>query len=392
VSTETVTGNPKEVTNLKWEQIALKRALRPSGRSSGLIKGDVSSIQKHDLVPGFSASGQDVWLKEAIFHEPGLVLSAVGARCGKVFEATGNWGVVANTVVLMPQKNFNPHYLWYLVNREDFWEKGGSAQPYVRVPETLQKKVFMPLYSEQQQIADFLDRETNRIDAIIDARIRMIELLSERRQAVITETVTGNSGPVDWVPIKYLASINKNSLPENTDPDFEFIYIDISQINGGYLSGDPERIHFVDAPSRARRLVSSGDTIVSTVRTYLRAVWTVDDNANDYVVSTGFAVLTPEKIAHGYFSWWMQSSVFIEETVARSTGVSYPAINASELGEFKMRVPSSDQQQQIADFLDRETNRIDAIIGKCRESVALLRERRQALVTAAVTGELEVAA
>ena len=189
-------------------------------------------------------------------------------------------------------------------------------------------------------------------------------------------------------PLKHLARINERALPGTTDPDREIRYVDIGSVGRGRLAKQPERMRFADAPSRARRLVRDGDTIVSTVRTYLRAVWPVRGATDDLVVSTGFAVLTPTEVYPRYFSWWVLSDTFIEEVVARSVGVSYPAINASELGDLRVRVPDLAEQRAIADYLDTETGRIDALITKKRRMIELLEERRALVTLAGVSGEL----
>lgn len=179
--------------------------------------------------------------------------------------------------------------------------------------------------------------------------------------------------------MKYLVRINDRALSEDTDPDFEFRYIDITTVGRGVLAAEPERMRFSEAPSRARRLVASGDTIVSTVRTYLRAVWPVAEDPNDLAVSTGFAVLTPRtRLEPRYLGWWAQSDPFVEEIVARSVGVSYPAINASDVGDLAMPLPPLPEQRTIADYLDAETARIDALIAKKRRMIELLKEREQA--------------
>ena len=192
----------------------------------------------------------------------------------------------------------------------------------------------------------------------------------------------------ELVRLKYLAGINERSLPEQTDPEHRIRYIDISSVGRGDLVDEPEVLRFEDAPSRARRLVRGGDTIVSTVRTYLRAVWPVAGDTDDLVVSTGFAVLTPKKIEPRFFSWWVRSDIFIEEVVARSVGVSYPAVNALELGDLQVRLPPASEQQAIADYLDTETARIDALITKKRRMIELLDERRAGAMLAGVAGEL----
>jgi len=193
------------------------------------------------------------------------------------------------------------------------------------------------------------------------------------------------------VPLKHLAGINERALTDNTDPDRQIRYIDISAVGRGALVAEPQTMRFEDAPSRARRLVRDSDTIVSTVRTYLRAVWPVQGDTTDLIASTGFAVLSPREIDPGYFSWWIRSDVFIEEVVARSVGVSYPAINALDLGELRVRVPSHEEQRAIADYLDTETARIDALITKKRRMIELLEQRRsieiETLVRAAASAK-----
>ncbi len=143
-----------------WEVKPLKRELRRSASGGGLIKGEMASEPGEGLFQGFSASGPDVWVDEAHYSEPGVVLSAVGARCGKAFKADGQWSAVANTHVFLPEVGRSRDYLWYLLNNEEFWEKGGTAQPYVRVPATLNRAFVFAPTTEQATIAAFLDRET----------------------------------------------------------------------------------------------------------------------------------------------------------------------------------------------------------------------------------------
>jgi type I restriction enzyme S subunit len=176
--------------------------------------------------------------------------------------------------------------------------------------------------------------------------------------------------------IKYLSTINNDALPETTNPDQEIRYLDISSVGRGRAVGEPEEFTFATAPSRARRLVKSGDTIVSTVRTYLRAVLPIRDPDPALVVSTGFAVLRPgPKLDPVFFSWVVQSDSFIDEVVARSVGISYPAINASEIGDIRVPVAELYVQRAIADYLDAETARIDALISKKQQMKGMIIER-----------------
>lgn len=186
--------------------------------------------------------------------------------------------------------------------------------------------------------------------------------------------------------LKYMTKINTRSLREDTESDFEINYIDISSVDSNGRQNPAEIMTFGDAPSRARRVITSGNVIISTVRTYLKAISYIE-NANDNLIcSTGFAVITPSPQVHPKFLfYWVRSEWFVNEIVARSVGVSYPAINAIEIGNLPFPVIKLEEQQTIADFLDWETNRIDELITKKKRLIELLQEQRTALVTRAVT-------
>lgn len=283
-----------------------------------------------------------------------------------------------------------------------------SAQSGVYMGDVLSCWIHFPPLPEQQAIAAFLDHETGRIDALIAKKQRLLELLAEQRTAMISRAVTKGlnasvklkpSG-VEWlgdVPehwgvmrLKYQVSINDETLPETTDPDYEMLYVDISSVDPTQGIVQKEGLLFENAPSRARRIVKDGDTIVSTVRTYLRAISPVIEPEENLVVSTGFAVIRPRKMDKDYLSATIRAPYFIEEVVSRSVGVSYPAINASEIGLIPVPLPPLPEQQAIAAFLDRETGKIDALSAKVTTVIERLKEYRTALISSAVTGKIDV--
>lgn len=198
--------------------------------------------------------------------------------------------------------------------------------------------------------------------------------------------------PPSWhcKPLKYLAAINTRTLGEETPLDFQFRYIDISSVNSEGEVLEATEMIFENAPSRARRILTTGDVFLSTVRTYLTAIAFCPERYNGFICSTGFAVITPRKLLVTKFVYyWTRSTYFVGEIVARSTGVSYPAINASEIGNLPCPVLPLDKQQAIADFLDRKTTQIDGVIAKKQRMIDLLHEKRQALISEAVTKGLD---
>jgi len=213
--------------------------------------------------------------------------------------------------------------------------------------------------------------------------------------------------PEHWAikRIKNVATHNDDALDEKTDPDFEIDYVDISSVT---LTGGVEKSEvmlFEKAPSRARRRVQDGDIIVSTVRTYLKAIAPICKPPENMIVSTGFAVIRPKETLHsGFAGYLLQSNGFVGEVVANSVGVSYPAINASDLVRIEAVEPPFDEQAIIARFLDFKVAQIDSLIRsmggsvetekneKKKSMVSLLQEYRSALITNAVTGKIDVRA
>lgn len=194
--------------------------------------------------------------------------------------------------------------------------------------------------------------------------------------------------PGHWraVRLKTVSTHNDDVLDESTAPDAEIAYVDISSVDGINGIKTKEDMLFAAAPSRARRRVKHGDVIVSTVRTYLKAIARIRTPEENLVVSTGFAVIRPRgELVPDFLGHLVSAGFFVDQVIARSTGVSYPAINASELVAIPVPVPPPSEQTQIAAFLDRETAKIDGLVAEQRRLMALLKEKRQAVISHTVT-------
>ena len=186
--------------------------------------------------------------------------------------------------------------------------------------------------------------------------------------------------------LKHVVSCNDEVLGESTSKGDEIEYVDIGSVSSTGCIENTERLDFADAPSRARRIVRDGDILVSTVRTYLKAIAPVFAPPSNLIASTGFAVIrSGANVFPRFMAYCLRTEGFVGEVISRSVGISYPAINATDLINIEVPVPERDEQKQIAAFLDYETAKIDALIEKQQQLIALLGEKRQAVISHAVT-------
>lgn len=273
-----------------------------------------------------------------------------------------------------------------------------------------QMPALVPPLAEQDQIVAYLRAQDVRIARFIKAKRELIELLTEQKLRIVDHAVTRGldasvrlkpSG-IEWLgevpehwqtkPLKRWVRINALTLGDKTDPDFEFRYVDISSVKTGRLMKELEILRFKDAPSRARRVIKRGDTIISTVRTYLKAIWYVDKDSDDMIASTGFAVLTPGKdVDPEYLGFVIQSSAFVNHVTANSIGIAYPAIAETMLGRFSVVMPPTlAEQKTICRWIVNECQPLDDAIARADEEIKLIREYSDRLIFDVVTGQVDV--
>ena len=270
-------------------------------------------------------------------------------------------------------------------------------------------RVPFPPVKTQQKIADYLDEKCGEIDATIAKQKESVEKLKAYKQSLISETVTkglDKSAPlkpsgIDYLgdipshweirKLKYVANFNQNTLPEDTDGQFEFKYIDIGNVSSVDGIKEIQYFNFSNAPSRARRIVKYGDIIVSTVRTYLRAITSIKEDYDNCICSTGFAVITPkDNFQQDFVVYAIENESFIAQIIANSQGISYPAINVSQLENLKLAFPSVKEQKEIVDFLKTKLLEIDSIINKKQNIIQKLDTYKKSLIFECVTGKCSI--
>lgn len=346
-----------------------------------------------------------------IYNETSVVIAMYGATIGRLGilgkKATVNQACCVFDSSEVIHNKFLFYWLWIKRSVIISFSYGGG-QPNLSQEILRQLRISVPSLREQQSIADFLDYKTGQIDKLIEQKEKLLKLLEEKRIALITKAVTKGLDPnvkmkdsgVEWlgeVPahwevkrLKYVADHNSQTLGEDTDPDLLISYVDISSVELFRGIVRKEVIMFYEAPSRARRLVKAGDTIISTVRTYLKAITYIENVLENLVVSTGFAVMSPKGMNSQYLSYYLQNEIFISMIVANSIGVSYPAINPSEIVKFPCAIPKEKEQKEIVQYLKDELEKIDYNIDLTNQAIELLKEYRISLITSAVTGKVDV--
>ena len=264
----------------------------------------------------------------------------------------------------------------------------------------------IPPACEQTQIARFLDHETARIDALIEEQQRLIELLKEKRQAVISHAVTKGLDPavpmkdsgVEWlgeVPAHWdvlnfnlLVYIAEGQVNPRVQPYSEMLLIAPNHVE----SGTGRLIHTETAEEQGadsgKYVCQKGDVIYSKIRPALRKVCLAPEAclcSADMYPMRGVSGLDNE-----YLFWFILSEPFSAFALLESDRVAMPKINRESLGGLKLARPPLEEQKAISEFLVRETLRIDALIDAANSGVGLLNERRSALISAAVTGKIDV--
>ena len=267
----------------------------------------------------------------------------------------------------------------------------------------------VPDSSIQRKIADYLDSIIPDIDMLLADIEKQIETLEEYKKSIITEAVTKGLDPdvemkdsgisiigqiprhYKLIPLKYMVDYNSETLPDGTENDYEFDYIDIGSVTYGRGIEQLQRMKFKDAPSRARRVVKKDDVILSTVRTYLKATAAIPSNNYPVIVSTGFITLTAKKeLFPNYLKYAIQYDGFISDVESRSVGISYPAINSTEAVRIKIIVPPINEQKEISLFLDKKCTDIDEAINDKKQQLETLEQYKKSLIYEYVTGKKEV--
>ena len=373
------------------------------------------SVTMKGVVPQLeTAAKTDAHDDRKLVRKGDFAINSRSDRRGSCGIADRDGSVSLINTILAPRTKMNPDYYNSLFHSTSFadefyrWGHGIVDDLWTTRWQEMKKiDVPVPSYEEQAQIASTLETECTKVDALIANQEAQIVKLKAYKQSLITEVVTKgldsnvpmkDSG-VEWIGeipkhwrlnrLKYIASYNDESLSEKEPDDLVIRYVEIGSVTLENGITNIEEMQFVNAPSRARRITKVGDVIVSTVRTYLKAIAPITEDG--LIVSTGFCVIRPNKsISSKYLEYFTKSDIFSDCVSSNSVGISYPAINASRLMNFYIIEPPEDEQKRIAEYLDQKCSKVDELISIKQQKIEKLNQYKKSLIYEYVTGKKEV--
>jgi len=324
--------------------------------------------------------------------------------------------------VLRSSSFMDRNYLFYLTISHAFRKIGASymhgAGGQKRVPDDFIRDFCHPIPAiyEQRAIASFLDCETARIDALIEKKQRQIELLQEKRSALISHAVTKGLNPnapmkdsgIEWLgkiprhwevqKLKHIASVQFSNVDKKSVEGEEIVrlcnYVDV--YNNDFITGDLPFMSATATKGEIRKFrVRRGDVIItkdSESWTDIAVPSYVSDKLEDVLCGYHLAQIranTRLMDCKYLFRAFISKPINHQFQVA-STGITRYGLGNYWLDNGLFLIPPLDEQRTIAVFLDNETARIDAIIEKVNNSIERLREYRTALISTAVTGKIDV--
>ncbi|MDI9932378.1 restriction endonuclease subunit S [Rhodococcus sp. IEGM 1354] len=268
-------------------------------------------------------------------------------------------------------------------------------------------RIAIPPLSEQRRLLNFLDRETAKIDALIDKQNHLIATLREDRTATITHTVTKGLNPdaemkdtgVEWlgeVPRHWSVSrfsrhiaINGGQVDPRLTPyrDMPLIAPNHVESRTGVLIGLESAAD--QGADSGKYLVDSGQIVYSKIRPNLSKAVIAPCNC---LCSADMYALSPDRLRFetAFVLRMLLSKPFTDYVVDSSMRVAMPKVNHDSLGAAPVWIPPLEEQRAIITHLDSECARVDTLIAKAAEVIKTLREYRSALITAAVTGKIDV--
>ncbi|MXW42911.1 MAG: hypothetical protein F4X48_03945 [Acidimicrobiia bacterium] len=323
-----------------WKSVRFGDLVETKSGNSKLIKGKLSSTSLDGLVPAYSASGQDVWTSDAEWQADGVVLSAVGARCGKTFLARGSWTAIANTHVLIPRSGVDPKWLWYLTNDEAFWIKGGTAQPFVKVKDSKSLRVPLPPIQEQRRIAAVLDEA----EALREKRRQTLVRLNSLVQSIFINMF---GDPVrneyDWPTVRLgdVAIIERKAVyPGEVNNQEQYVGLENITSNGAVEGVTTAG----KADLKSSKFAFNDDHLLyGKLRPYLTKIAAPKFGG---ICSTDILPIKPgDSLYRYYLLYCLRTPAMVAQATNNAVGINLPRLSPTVLESFEIPLPPIETQR-----------------------------------------------
>ncbi|WP_300266818.1 restriction endonuclease subunit S [uncultured Enterococcus sp.] len=307
-------------------------------------------------------------------------------------------------IVLKPRSFVNGRYMHYLLKShyfiEEFYRNGrGIVADLWTTRYTEMKSIYLPVPSieEQDQIVSFLDWKLAKINKLIQAKKKQIALLNEQKQVIIHNAVTKgvdpnvpmkDSGiewigqiPQEWVVNRLKTQISLSTSKKNRDNEFYVGMENIQSWTGKYVSTTE-----IDSEGICN-IFENNNILFGKLRPYLAKVYLTENNG---VCSSEFLVLKNFNGILRYMFYILLSYKFIDLVNSSTYGAKMPRANWSFIGNCNIPIPSLEDQNRIASYLDEKCYKIENLKGKIQNEIDLLYEYRTRLISDVVTGKVDV--
>ena len=328
-------------------------------------------------------------------------------------------GIRSSYVVLKPRLDLVPGYYQRFFKSEDYIQALQSTANFIRDGQDLNYQNFVlidlpfPPISEQTKIARFLDHETARIDALIAEQKRLIELLKEKRQAVISHAVTKGLDPtapmkdsgVEWlgeVPahwemtrIGWQCLVGNGCTPSRDNLAYwdngDYPWLNSSKVN---LERVIEADQFVTQQALkacALPIVKPGTVLIAiTGEGKTRGMATITEIEATINQHLAFIERRDKNLSHEFLHDWLSANYLRIRHESEGWGSTKAAITCSDIRSFTLPLPAIHEQEDICRFIQEKSSLLNELISQSEENMCLLQERRSALISAAVTGKIDV--
>ncbi|WOG27148.1 restriction endonuclease subunit S [Endozoicomonas sp. 8E] len=322
-------------------------------------------------------------------------------------------------LVATPKQKFVPEFLAYFLNShtgKSYFELlgWGSAQKNISVPILQNFPIAYPSYVEQKAILSFLGHETAKIDTLIEEQQSLIRLLKEKRQAVISHAVTKGlnpDAPMKDSGVEWLGEVPEHWTVTRAKFLFDFVtsgsrgwaeyysedgslFFRIANLTRDTIEPKLESIQNVNPPagSEGERSQIKNDDLLISITADLGSVCVADSSVSDGYVSQHVALCRPgQKVINSrWLAYFVLSDCAKEQLLGSGYGGTKIQLSLEDIRELWVLQPPEDEQIDLAQFVDKQMDRYSELSREAENQIQFLQERRTALISAAVTGKIDV--